>query len=275
MSSDDNKYDDDEVEEYEISNLLNYFKKNNIGVHGIFTSDGRTVFLFIQYLSSGLDFFIYIPSKYYIKPDNSVKNYFHVNLKTEEEEGPVSSIFINNKSTTIKKSVEGSLNRFIPLFQDSIYKLVYINKEMLSYINRYDTVDSFTFASPFNRVGYFFMTDLENFYKEANNLEKNVSMNETLLYTRIYNTFDNELPELYKLLTEISVDTKKFSGKSENHKYNDRIKRIGEVMSKNKREGKGINDCINLMSTVRNSNLKGIFYMEKIINFLKEMEEMK
>jgi hypothetical protein len=195
MSSDDNKYDDDEVEEYEISNLLNYFKKNNIGVHGIFTSDGRTVFLFIQYLSSGLDFFIYIPSKYYIKPDNSVKNYFHVNLKTEEEEGSVSSIFINNKSNTIKKSVEGSLNRFIPLFQDSIYKLVYINKEMLSYINRYDTVDSFTFASPFNRVGYYFMTDLENFYKEAGNLEKNVALCMRHYYIqRINNTFDNELP---------------------------------------------------------------------------------
>jgi hypothetical protein len=275
MSSDDNnKYEEDEVEEYEISNLLNYFKKNNIGVHGIFTSDNRTVFLFIQYLSSGLDFFIYIPSKYYIKPDSSVKNYFHVNLKSEEEEEPVSSIFINNKTTNLKKSVEGSLNRFVPLFQDSIYKLVYINKEMLSYINRYDTVDSFTFASPFNRVGYYFMTDLENFYKEANNLEKNVAMNETLLYTRIYNTFDNELPGVYKLLTEISVDTKKFSGRSENKLYNDRIKRIGEIMSKNKKEGKGVNDCVTLTSNVRSSNLKSIFYMEKIIQFLKEMEEL-
>jgi hypothetical protein len=275
MSSDDNNYEEDQVEEYEISNLLNYFKKNNIGVHGIFTADGRTVFLFIQYLSSGLDFFIYIPSKFYIKPDNSVKNYFHVNLKTEEEETVISSIFINNKSNTIKKSVEGSLNRFVPLFQDSIYKLVYINKEMLSYINRYDTVDSFTFSSPFNRVGYYFMTDLENFYKEANNLEKNVSMHETLLYTRIYNTFDNELPGQYKLLTEISVDAKKFSGKSENHKYSDRVKRVNEVINKNRKEGRGVNDCITLLSNVRNSNLKGIFYMEKIINFLKEMEELK
>ena len=146
---------------------------------------------------------------------------------------------------------------------------------MLSYINRYDTVDSFTFSSPFNRVGYYFMTDLENFYKEANNLEKNVSMHETLLYTRIYNTFDNELPGQYKLLTEISVDAKKFSGKSENHKYSDRVKRVNEVINKNRKEGRGVNDCITLLSNVRNSNLKGIFYMEKIINFLKEMEELK
>ena len=279
MSSDDNKHDDDreedDVEEYEISNLLNYFKKNNIDVHGIFTYEGRTVFLFIQYLISGLDFFIYIPSKYFIKPDNSVKNYFHVNLKTEEEEGIISSIFINNKSNTLKKSIEGSLNRFIPLFQDSIYKLVYINKEMLTYINRYDTVDTFTFSSPFNRVGYYFMTDLENFYKEANNLEKNVVMNETLLYTKIYNTFDNELPGLYRNLTDISVSTKKFSGKTENKLYNDRIRKIGEIINKNKKEGKGISDCINLTSNIRNSNLKGIFYMEKVIQFLKEMEELK
>lgn len=274
MSS-DNSYEDDKVEEYEISNLLNYFKKNSINVHGIFTYEGRAVFIFIQYATSGLEFFIYVPSKYFIKPDNSVKNYFHVNLKSEEEEEALSSIFINNKTNTLKKSVEGSLNRFVPLFQDSIYKLVYINKEMLSYINRYDTVDSFTFSSPFNKVGYYFMTDLENFYKEANNLEKNVLLHETLLYTKVYNTFDNELPRMYNLLTDISVNTKKFSGKTENKLYNDRIRRIGEIINKNNKEGKSINDCIALSASVRTSNLKSIFYMEKVIQFLKEMEELK
>jgi hypothetical protein len=50
--------------------LQAYFKKNNIVVHGIFTYEGRTVFLFIQYLISGLDFFIYIPSKFYKKRFN-------------------------------------------------------------------------------------------------------------------------------------------------------------------------------------------------------------
>jgi hypothetical protein len=143
------------------------------------------------------------------------------------------------------------------------------------YIDRHNEgVDSFSFNTPFNRKGFYFIVDLENFYKEGNNLEKNVAMNETLLYTRIYNTFDNELPGVYKLLTEISVDTKKFSGRSENKLYNDRIKRIGEIMSKNKKEGKGVNDCVALTSNVRSSNLKSIFYMEKIIQFLKEMEEL-
>ncbi len=266
---------EDEVEEYEISNLLNYFKKNNIGVNGIFTSDGRTVFLFVQYLSSGLDLFIYIPSKYYIKTDNSVKNYLHVNLKTEEEEDIIPSIFVNVKNSSIKKTIDSSLNRFSPLFQDSIYKLLYINKEMMCYINRYNSVDSYTFSTPFNRVGYYYMLDLENFYKEANNLEKNLSMHETLLYTKIYSTFDSELPSLYDLITLISVETKKFSGKSENVRYNDRIKRIGEIIRKNKVEGKNINDCVDLVSKVRNSNIKDIVYMEKIINFLKEMQELK
>jgi hypothetical protein len=84
MSEEDDYQDD--VEEYEISNLLNYFKKNNIGVNGIFTSEGRTIFLLIQYLSSGIDLFIYIPSKFSIKPDNSVKNYFHINMKADEVE---------------------------------------------------------------------------------------------------------------------------------------------------------------------------------------------
>ena len=266
---------EDEVEEYEIGNLLSYFKKNNINVNGIFTHEGRTVFLFIQYQNSGLDLFIYIPSKYYIKPDNSVKNYFLINMKSEEEEEGTSSMFSNGRKNILKVSTENSLTRFVPVFQDSIYKLVYINKELLSYINRYDGVDTFIFSSPFNKDGYYFMTDLENFYKEGTNLEKNLMNNETLLYTKVYSTFDNELPKLYSTLTNISVDSKKFSGKTENQTYISRLKRISDIMVKNKMEGKGINDCLNLISTVRSGNIKSMFYMEKIIQFLKEINEMK
>jgi hypothetical protein len=266
---------EDEVEEYEIGNLLSYFKKNNINVNGIFTHEGRTVFLFIQYQNSGLDLFIYIPSKYYIKPDNSVKNYFLINMKSEEEEEGTSSMFSNGRKNILKVSTENSLTRFVPVFQDSIYKLVYINKELLSYINRYDGVDTFTFSNPFNKDGYYFMTDLENFYKEGTNLEKNLMNNETLLYTKVYSTFDNELPKLYSTLTSVSVDSKKFSGKTENQTYISRLKRISDIMVKNKMEGKGINDCLNLISTVRSGNIKSMFYMEKIIQFLKEINEMK
>jgi hypothetical protein len=99
--------------------------------------------------------------------------------------------------------------------------------------------------------------------------------NETLLYTKVYSTFDNELPKLYSTLTNISVDSKKFSGKTENQTYISRLKRISDIMVKNKMEGKGINDCLNLISTVRSGNIKSMFYMEKIIQFLKEINEMK
>ena len=274
MSSHDDE-ERDEVEEYEISNLLSFFKKNNIGVNGIFTFEGRTIFLFIQYLSTGIDFFIYIPSKFFIKPDNSVKNYFHINMHQEEEEKDTISIF-NNKSTpemmTISKE---SLERFVPLFEESIYKLVYINKEGLSYINRYDSVDTFTFTNPFNKNGYYFMTDLENFYKESSNLEKNLLSQETLLFSKINNTFDSQLPYLYNILTEVSVDAKKYSGKNESDLYNNRIKKINAVISNNKKEGKSVSECINVMSNLRSHNLKNIFYIEKITQFLKEIKEMR
>ena len=278
MSNEEDYRDDveDDVEEYEISNLLSYFKKNNINVNGIFTYESRTVFLFIQYQNSGVDLFIYIPSKYYIKPDNSVKNYFLINMKAvDEEETENNSMFSNGRKNVVKVSTENSLTRFIPVFQESIYKLVYINKEMLTYINRYDGVDTFLFSSPFNKEGYYFMTDLENFYKEGTNLEKNLMNNETLLYTKVYSTFDNEIPKLYSLLTQVSVDAKKFSGKTENQTYISRLKRINDIMNKNKIEGKGVNDCLSLISTVRSSNIKSMFYMEKIIQFLKEINEMK
>ena len=199
---------EDEVEEYEIGNLLSYFKKNNINVNGIFTHEGRTVFLFIQYQNSGLDLFIYIPSKYYIKPDNSVKNYFLINMKSEEEEEGTSSMFSNGRKNILKVSTENSLTRFVPVFQDSIYKLVYINKELLSYINRYDGVDTFTFSSPFNKDGYYFMTDLENFYKEGTNLEKNLMNNETLLYniSQTENRLNTNLEQIKTISTTTSVN---------------------------------------------------------------------
>jgi hypothetical protein len=278
MSSyDDEDQVSDEVEEYEISNLLNFFKKNSIAVNGIFTFEGRTVFLFIQYLLTGIDFFIYIPSKFVIKPDSSVKNYFHINMKEEEQEEEPNTVSIfKSKSTpemtTISKE---SLERFVPLFEESVYKLVYINKEGLSYINRYDTVDKFSFTNPFNKNGYFFMTDLENFYKESSNLEKNLLSQETLLFTKINNAFDSQLPYLYNVLTEVSVDAKKYSGKNENDLYNARIKKINGIISNNKKEGKSTVECINVMSNLRSHNLKNIFYMEKIIQFLKEIKEMK
>ena len=168
-----------------------------------------------------------------------------------------------------------SLQRFVPLFEESVYKLVYINKEGLSYINRYDEVDKFSFTNPFNKNGYFFMTDLENFYKESSNLEKNLLSQETLLFTKINNAFDGQLPNLYKILTDISVEAKKYSGKTENDLYNTRIKKINTIIEKNKKEGKSNTECINVMSNVRSHNLKTIFYMEKVIQFLKEIKEMK
>ena len=279
MSSyDDEDQVSDEVEEYEISNLLNFFKKNSIAVNGIFTFEGRTVFLFIQYLLTGIDFFIYIPSKFVIKPDSSVKNYYHINMKVEEEEEDSSSktsIFKSKSSPEMINISKESLERFVPLFEDSIYKLVYINKEGLSYINRYDAVDKFSFTNPFNKNGYFFMTDLENFYKESSNLEKNLLSQETLLFTKINNAFDSQLPYLYNVLTEVSVDAKKYAGKNENDLYNSRIKKINTIISNNKKEGKSTTECINVMSNLRSHNLKNIFYMEKIIQFLKEIKEMK
>jgi hypothetical protein len=277
MSSyDDEDQVTDEVEEYEISNLLNFFKKNSIAVNGIFTFEGRTVFLFIQYLLTGIDFFIYIPSKFVIKPDSSVKNYFHINMKEEEhEESNTVSIFKSKSTPEMTTISKESLERFVPLFEDSVYKLVYINKEGLSYINRYDSVDKFSFTNPFNKNGYFFMTDLENFYKESSNLEKNLLSQETLLFTKINNAFDSQLPYLYNVLTEVSVDAKKYSGKNENDLYNARIKKINGIISNNKKEGKSTVECINVMSNLRSHNLKNIFYMEKIIQFLKEIKEMK
>ncbi len=278
---DDEDYskEEDDSEEFQISNILDYFKKNNIQVNGIFTYENVVRFLFIQYKNSGIDVFLYIPSKYIIKPDNSIKNYFNVNLTLEEQnedEPPVvPSIFINSgASELLKKSIEQSLNRLVPLFSELNYKLVYIDREFLSYINRYNSVETFTFINPFNKEGAYFMIDLEKFYKVGSTIEKDLHNMETLLYTKVYNTFDNELPQLYDTLTQVSLEGKKFSGRESINKYLDRTKKVNQIFEKSKQNGRGVNDCLNVISNIRKDNFNKIIYMEKIIQLLKELKEL-
>lgn len=270
---------DDENEEFQISNLLSYFKKNNIQVHGVFSHEGCVRLLFIQYMNTGLDVFLYIPSKYTIKTDNSMKNYFHVSLRHEEEDEDsvktVPSIFTNSSLEFNKKSIETSLKRFIPMFSELHYKLVYIDKEYLCYINRYDDIDTFTFIQPFNKKGFFFMIDLEKFYKLGSSIEKDLNNMETLLYTKIYNSIDGELPALYDTLNGVALSAKKFSGRNTLNTYIDRTRKVSEIYSNVKKQGKPLGECLNVISNIRKDNFETLFYMEKIVQLLKELKELR
>jgi len=265
--------DRDQLEEFPISNLLQYFQKSNIAVDGIFSFEGRIIFLLLQFINSGVSLFLYIPSKYFLKPDNSVKNYLHISLKqTDDEEKTNPSFFIVNKQDN-KKKYEASLTRFIPIMEDSKYKIVYINKEFLVYINRYDSIDSFTFNSPFNKKGYYFVTDLEHFYEIGDRLEKEIVNTEMLFSTKVYNSVDNELPTVKEQFTKLIGEYPKMSGRDANARFNSRLARLGEVIEKFKKSGKTTGECLELSNGIRQDNFNNIFYYEKIIFFLKELKD--
>jgi hypothetical protein len=69
-------------------------------------------------------------------------------------------------------------------------------------------------------------------------------------------------------------NVKEFSSSKEITTYNDRIKRVNEVMIKNKNLGKSVTDCLEVAEKIREKNLSTLFYYEKIITFLNEIKEL-
>jgi hypothetical protein len=277
----DNKYrDDDEseddTEEYPINNLIKYLSANKIGIHGIFSYEGRVVFIFVHYIQTGLDLFIYVPSKYYIKVDESVKNFLHISLRKEEEPSVDKSLFINSRYINNRKMIETSFDRIRPLLEDSSCKISYIDKEIMVYIDRHNEgVDSFSFNTPFNRKGFYFIVDLENFYKGGKGLEKEIHNLELLLNTKIYKVYDRELKDLSNTLSDLITSVKNFSGDKQSSTFSSRVKRVNDVIVKNLQNGKTVTDCTQVMSKIREDNFNNIFYYENIIHFLNEIKELK
>jgi len=274
---DEKNYDssEDEDEEFPIINLIKYFNTNNIAISGILSYESRVIFIFLHYLNSGLDLLLYIPSKYYIKVDSSVKNYLHISLKVEDEESPHNSIFINSKVTFNRKLYEDMFNRYKPLLEESYYKMCHIDKELLVYINRYNDIESYSFNSPFNKEGFYYMIDLENFYKVSTNIEKEL-MNIDIMYTsKVYKTIDIELSNMKIDVSEIENEIRTFSSNKKISQYTDRMKKVNDILANNKAGNKSVQDCTMLISKIREDNLKNIFGMEMIIKFLKDYKEIK
>jgi len=274
MSQDDDH--DDDYEEFPVTNLLDYFQKNKIVVHGIFSYEGRIIFLYIQFITSGLSIFLYVPSKFILKPDSSVKNYMHISMNEDDEEKTPESIFVPQKLSgkSDKKSYASSLSRFIPLVEESKYKLLFVNKEMIVYINRYNDVESFNLNSPFNKKGYYYMTDLESFYNAGEKLEKELLNTEILFSSRVYNTIDSEMLGLKEVMTKMVNDVKSISGRVCNENFMTRIKRVNEVIAKYQNGNKQLTECIEVASKIRETNFETMIYLEKIIFFLKELKDI-
>ena len=263
---------EEEEEVFELSNLLSFLQKTKISVNGIFTYDNRTVFLLLMYLNTGVEFLLYIPSKFNIKSDNSIKNYPQVNL-TIEEEDEENNFHTVSYEQEIRKRTENMMNRFVKVVKDGIYKMAIVQKTYMTVINRHDAVESYIFTNPFVTTGVYFVIELESFYKMASSLDRDILNFEQLFTNKILSEVDVEINTVTPILNRVYKDINSFSSRQLSAKYSERVDKLSNLMISNRGTSK-MTDVYNLFSKVRTENLQKLIYYEEIINFFKDVKDM-
>jgi len=263
---------EEEEEVFELSNLLSFLQKTKISVNGIFTYDNRTVFLLLMYLNTGVEFLLYIPSKFNIKSDNSIKNYPQVNL-TIEEEDEENNFHTASYEQEIRKRTENMMNRFVKVVKDGIYKMAIVQKTYMTVINRHDAVESYIFTNPFVSTGVYFVIELETFYKMASSLDRDILNFEQLFTNKILSEVDVEINTVTPILNRVYKDINSFSSRQLSAKYSERVDKLSNLMISNRGTSK-MTDVYNLFSKVRTENLQKLIYYEEIINFFKDVKDM-
>jgi len=268
----DNEHTEEEEEIFELSNLLSFLQKAKISVNGIFTYDNRTVFLLLMYLNTGVEFLLYIPSKFNIKSDNSIKNYPQVNL-TIEEEDEENNFHTASYEQEIRKRTENMMNRFIKVVKDGIYKMAIVQKTYMTVINRHDSVESYIFTNPFVSTGVYFVIELETFYKMASSLDRDILNFEQLFTNKILSGVDVEINRITPVLNKVYKDINSFSSRQLSTKYSERVDKLSNLMITNRGTSK-MADIYNLFSRVRTDNLEKLIYYEEVVNFFKDIKDM-
>jgi hypothetical protein len=263
--------DDEEV--FELSNLLNFLQKTKISVNGIFSYDNRVIFLLLMYLNSGVEFLLYVPSKYYIKTDNNAKNYPQVMMSIEDEDDEDKNFHTASYEQDIRKRTENMLKRFVRVTKDSSFKIAVIQKTYMTNINRHESVESYIFTNPFVTTGVFFVVDLEHFYKSASSMDRDILNFEELFTNKILSEVDVEINKILPVINKVHSDIKNFSSRGLSSKYSERMDKLGRSMINLKGTSK-MTSVYELFSRVRGDNLKSLIYYEELINFFKDIKDM-
>ena len=270
--NDDENIEEEHEEVFELANLLSFFQKSKISINGIFTYNNRTIFILLMYLNTGVEFLLYIPSKFNIKTDNNIKNYPQVILAIEDEDED-KNIHSTSYEQEQRKRTENMLTRFVRIIKDGLYKIAVIQKTYMTVVNRHNSVESYIFTNPFITTGVYFIVDLESFYKMANSLDREILNFEQLFTNKILSEVDIEVNKIIPVLDKVSTDIKNFSSRSMSTSLSGRIDKLGNLMIKNKGKS-NMTEIYNLFSKVRTENLKKLIYFEELINFFKEIKDM-
>lgn len=268
----DSEDDEPKTSKYKISNLITLFNKSNIELTAIFTYRKRVQM--IQVIHETFTYFIYIPSKYEMYIDRSLGIATYDLSDDDENEGEeaqdtlfYSKLPIQNLRRE-KKSKCKNLTRFLPLVSESPIKILYIEEYFLCFINRHNEVDSMILLSPFKTSGYFFLTDLEFFFKNLTKLVDEFSKFEKALTEAVYDKLTVEVDAAKAAVAKAQKTVSKLDPKGEKKEFVKRIVKLNDYYKddKHREKAKG------MLLKLRSKNLKKMFDIENLTYVMKEFK---
>lgn len=263
-------------EVFKVATLVSHLNKQNIQIKAVFAYENRVVFLFISYIQIGLECFVYVPSKYNIQAEKSIGMPLY-ELAFDESDSTFSrsedSLFVNTTVTTTvrkdRKEKSNSMSRFIPLLTEQPYKMLYIDKYYMVYIDRHNEVASFIVSSPTIANGYYFTTDMEYFLKSgsASKIYGEIKQCEKALCNTVYSKMNTSLIDNRATLVLLQQKLRELNPLVKNDVYAKRVSKLDDLLVKGKNES-----VIRLANKLRNENFDTMFDMEKWIYILNSLK---
>lgn len=264
-------------EVFKVATLVSHLNKQNIQIKAVFAYENRVVFLFISYIQFGLECFIYVPSKYNIQAEKSIGMPLY-ELAFDESDSSSSSksedsLFVNPTVTTTvrkdRKEKSNSMSRFIPLLAEQPYKMLYIDKYYMVYIDRHNEVASFIVSSPTIANGYYFTTDMEYFLKagSATKIYSDIKQCEKALCNTVYSKINTSMIDNRATLVRLQQKLRELNPIAKNDLYAKRVGKLDDLCSNGKHDS-----AIKLANTLRNENFDTMFDMEKWIYILNSLK---
>ena len=162
-----------------------------------------------------------------------------------------------------------SLQRFLPLVSESPIKLLYIDEYFISYITRHNEVDSLISLSPYNKEkGYFYMIDLEFFYKNVSKLSNEFTKFEKALNKVVYDKLAVEVEGTKKSIDKAQKMLSTVQPIKEKDEFNQRVDELNKFYLVDKHKEKARTNLI----SIRGLNLNKIFDFENITYMMKEFK---
>ena len=264
-------YEDEPRSQYKISNLITLFNKNQITLTTIFTYQKRVILL--QISQKGFMYFLYIPSKYDMYVDRALGIATYELMDDDEQEDNVDTLFYNKlpieNLRRVKTSKNKSLQRFLPLVSESPVKLMFLEEYFLSYITRHNDIDSLLLSSPFNsRKGYFYVIELEFFYKHINKMSDELSKFERALNEAVYDKLTVEISAARKAIKKAYKVISSLQPKEEKEGFLAAINKLQKYSNVEKHREK----AYEVMTDFRMKNLNKMFEIENVTYTMKEFK---